>query len=194
MDFFTWNKIAGAVLGTAMFILVAKIGAEALFEAAPPEHPAYIVEGIEDIEAPAEPAAAPDLALPDFARAIPAANIDNGETIAAPCAVCHNWDNGGGNMIGPNLYDVVGSEKANVAGFNYSPAFQGLDGEWTDAELFAFLEQPSVFAPGTTMAFAGLPREQDRLDLIAYMRNWSANPAPLPQPIAEPSTQDAQTP
>jgi cytochrome c len=79
-------------------------------------------------------------------------------------------------------------------GFNYSPAFQSLDGEWTYAELFAFLEQPSVFAPGTTMAFAGLPREQDRLDLIAYMRSWSANPAPLPMPISEPAAEDAQTP
>jgi len=194
MDSFTWNKIAGAVLGAALYVLVAKIGAEALFEAEPLEHPAYIVEGIEDTRVPVEPAASPDLALPDFARAIPAANIDNGRMIAAPCAVCHNWEDGGGNLIGPNLYGVVGSGKAMAEGFNYSPAFQSLDGEWTYAELFAFLEQPSVFAPGTTMAFAGLPREQDRLDLIAYMRSWSANPAPLPMPISEPAAEDAQTP
>jgi len=134
------------------------------------------------------------VALPDFARAIPEASIDNGEMIAAPCAVCHNWEDGGSNLIGPNLYDVVGSAKAEVAGFNYSPAFQSLEGDWTYAELFAFLEQPSIFAPGTIMAFAGLPRAQDRLDLIAYMRSWSANPAPLPMPIAEPVTESTQTP
>ena len=74
MDFFTWNKIAGAVLGAALFILAAKIGAEALFRVEPPEHPAYIVEGVEDIQAPVGPAASPDLALPDFARAIPTAS------------------------------------------------------------------------------------------------------------------------
>ncbi len=194
MDLITWNKIAGAVLGAAMFVVAARIGAEALFEAQPPEHPAYIVEGLEDVEAPTEPVVSPDLAPPDFASAIPAASIGNGQIIAAPCAVCHNWEDGGGNMIGPNLFAIVGSEKANVDGFNYSPAFQGLGGEWTFAELFAFLEQPAVFAPGTTMAFAGLPREQDRLDLIAYMRSWSASPAPLPMPIADPTIGDAPAP
>jgi len=194
MDSFTWYKIAGAVLGVVMFVLAAKIGAEALFDVEPPEHPAYIVEGVEELQAPIAPGTSPDLALPDFVRAIAAANIDNGQMLAAPCAVCHNWRDGGGNLIGPNLYGVVGSEKAMAAGFNYSPAFQGLDGDWTYAELFAFLEQPSVFAPGTTMAFAGLPGEQDRLDLIAYMRSWSASPAPLPMPNVEPAIEAAPTP
>jgi len=194
MDWFTLNKIAGAVLGAAMFVLIARLSADALFEVEPLEHPAYIVEGVGETEAPGAQAAAPVPELPDFSSAIPAASIDNGRTISAPCAICHNWEDGGGNSIGPNLYDVIGREKASEPGFNYSPALQGLGGEWSYAELFAFLEQPAVFAPGTTMAFAGLSNPQDRLDLIAYMRSWSADPAPLPPPLAETSDEDAQTP
>ncbi|MEE8438515.1 MAG: c-type cytochrome, partial [Micropepsaceae bacterium] len=113
---------------------------------------------------------------------------DNGQMIAEPCAFCHNWEEGGGNLIGPNLYGVVEGAKASVEGFNYSPAFQTLNGAWTYAELFAFLEQPSLYAPGTIMAFAGISGEQDRLDLIAYMRSWSANPEPISPPGPAPQT------
>lgn len=194
MDFFTWNKIAGAALGAAMFALIAKLGADSLFEVEPLEHPAYIVEGAGELEPSQAQAAAPVPELPDFSSAIPSANIENGQTLSAPCAICHNWEDGGGHLIGPNLYDVVGSEKGAAPGFNYSQAFQSLDGEWTYAELFVFLEQPAIFAPGTTMAFAGISNTQDRIDLIAYMRTWSADPAPLPPPMSEPTIEGAQAP
>ena len=194
MDFFTLNRIAGAVLGTAMYVVVLRIGAEALYHVEPPEQPAYIVEGLEDISSPADPAALaapaaatapvapvpiPEIELPDFASAMLSASIDNGQMIAEPCAFSHNWEEGDGNLIGPNLYGVVEGAKASVEGFSYSPAFQTLNGVWTDAELFAFLEQPSLYAPGTIMAFAGISGVQDRLDLIAYMRSWSIEPEPI---------------
>jgi cytochrome c len=208
---FTWNKIAGAVLGTALFIMLARFGAEALFHVEPLEHPGYIVEGLEEsapsnaqsaraaptptaepdapVE-PVEPAPEPvaptsplETGLPDFASAIASASLSNGQMIAERCAPCHNWEEGDGNLIGPNLFAIVGSAKAGVEGFSYSPAFQTLAGNWSDAELFAFLEQPTIFAPGTFMAFAGLPNEQDRLDLIATMRSWSNDPAPLTPPL-----------
>jgi len=200
---FTWNKIAGAILGAALFVMLARFSAEALFQVEPPEHPGYIVEGLEESAPPtaqtarAGPAPAPEPVapgapgapgaparlleanLPDFARAIASASPSNGQMIAERCAPCHNWEDGAGNLIGPNLFAIVGSAKARVEGFGYSPAFQTMEGEWSYAELFAFLEQPSIFSPGTFMAFAGLVGEQDRLDLIAYMRSWSNSPAPL---------------
>lgn len=188
MDSFTFNKIAGGVLGTALFVMVVKIGAEAAFHTEAPEEPAYVVEGVDELEGHAAVDPEPEAAPPDFATAIPAANIANGEAASAICGACHNWEPGGGQLIGPPLYGIVGREQASVDGFNYSAAFQGLDGEWSYAELFRFLEQPAVYAPGTTMAFAGVQREQDRIDLIAYMRTWAENPAPLPPPMpaAEP--------
>lgn len=193
MDSFTFNKIAGGVLGTALFVMVVKIGAEAIFETEPPEEPAYVVEGVEDAQAPAEaeqqaPAPAP---LPDFATAIPAADPANGEMVAEACGICHNWTEGSGDKIGPNLYGVVGRPKASEAGFGYSPALQALGGNWTYADLFQFLKQPSVYAPGTIMGFGGLNRDQDRLDLLAYMRTWADTPAPLPPPMPAAEAEDA---
>jgi cytochrome c len=195
MDSFTLNKIAGGVLATALFVMVVKIGAEAIFEPEAPEEPAYVVEGVDEEEAPAEEAAAPEMVLPDFASAIPAADLANGELVAERCALCHNWISGGGNMIGPNLYGVVGRAKASTD-FGYSPALQNLGGEWTYGDLFQFVQQPAVFAPGTIMGFAGLDREQDRIDLIAYMRTWADTPAPLPPPMpaAEPEEEAEDAP
>ena len=191
MDSFTFNKIAGGVLGTALFVMVVKIGAEAVFHTEPPEEPAYVIEGVDEHEGPAVEEAEAETVLPDFTTAIPAANIANGETASAICGACHNWEAGGGALIGPPLYGVVGRAQASVDGFNYSPAFQGLNGEWTYDELFEFLAQPAVYAPGTTMAFAGVQREQDRIDLIAYMRTWADNPAPLPPPMPAAEAEEA---
>ena len=180
MDSFEWNKIAGAVLATVLFILVVTAVSESMFEVEPPEEPAYVVEGVEEAAPPpiAEEPAAP--ALPDFVSAISAASAENGAAIAERCAVCHGWDKGGPNMIGPNLFGIVGRARAGAPGFAYSAALRAKGGEWSYAELFLFLAQPAVFAPGTTMAFAGIPREEDLLDVIAFMRSWADAPAESP--------------
>jgi cytochrome c len=181
--------------------MVVRIASETIFEVEPLEEPAYLVEGVEEQAGPESAEPAPEPVLPDFAALVPAANIDNGQSVADRCALCHNWVAGGGALIGPNLYGIVGRAKAAEATFNYSPALRALGGEWSYADLFRFLEQPAVFVPGTTMAFAGLPREQDRLDLIAYMRTWADAPAPLPPPMpvqdapaAEPAAEGAAAP
>jgi cytochrome c len=187
MDLIGLNKIAGGVLVAALFAVAAKMAAQAVYRAAPPEYPAYIVEGADELADRSAPLVPPENSEPNFARAIPAANADHGETVAAPCAICHNWMEGGANLVGPNLFDIIEREKASVPDFNYSPALQSLGGVWTYADLNAFLEQPSAFAPGTIMGFAGITGQQDRFDLIAFMRNWSLDPAPLPQPDAAPA-------
>jgi cytochrome c len=83
-------------------------------------------------------------------------------------------------MIGPNLYGVVGRPKGSMEGFDYSPAMKEKGGNWTYADLYQFLQQPMVFVPGTKMGFAGLPRSQDRLNVIAFLRMQADTPAPLP--------------
>jgi len=180
MDFHEWNKIIGAVLGTVLFILVVRAAGEAIYFAEEPEVPAIVVAGTET--APSEPSAAapPAESLPDFAAAIPAADAMQGAMLAERCAVCHDWTKGGPTMIGPNLYGVVGRPKAMAAGFDYSPALREKGGNWTYPELYSFLQQPGVYAPGNKMAFAGLPRTQDRLNLIAFLRMQADAPAELP--------------
>jgi len=180
MDSHQWNKIIGSVLGTILFILVVRAVGEAIFFAEEPEEPAIVIAGAEKEPAEGKSAEAPAESLPDFAAAIPAADAMQGGMIAERCAVCHNWMKGGPTMIGPNLYGVVGRPKASEAGFDYSPALREKGGNWTYEDLYVFFQQPAVYAPGTKMAFAGLPRTQDRLNLIAFLRMQADEPAPLP--------------
>jgi cytochrome c len=179
MDSHQWNKIIGSVLGTILFVLVVRAVGEAIFFAEEPEEPAIKIAGSET--ATSEPAAsAPAESLPDFAAAIPAADAMQGGMIAERCMVCHGWDKGGPAMIGPNIYGIIGKAKASAADFDYSPALREKGGNWTYAELYEFLRQPTVYVPGTKMGFAGLPRSQDRLNLIAFLRMQADAPAELP--------------
>jgi cytochrome c len=117
--------------------------------------------------------------LPNFATAIPMANVMHGEMLAEQCMACHDFTKNGPNKIGPNLWGVVGRPRASHPGYMYSPAMKAKGGSWSYAELFQFLRQPQVFIPGTKMTFGGFPRPQDRLDVIAWLRMQADSPAPL---------------
>ena len=118
--------------------------------------------------------------LPDFASAIPAADAAAGKEVAQRCQQCHDLSKGGPNKIGPDLYGIIGRPRASHPGFSYSAAMTSKGGTWTYEELFRFLHSPSGYIPGTKMTFVGLPRAQDRLNLIAFMRSWADTPPPLP--------------
>jgi cytochrome c len=188
MDSFEWNKIAGAVLGTALFVMVVRIASEAIFTVPPPAKPGYVVEGVvESASAATGPAAAAEEPLPDFATVIPAANVASGQQIAVRCAQCHDWSKGGPNKIGPNLYGIIGRPRASHPGFSYSSAMQKKGGSWSYEDIFRYLRQPAKFVPGNKMAFAGLPKPQDRINLMAYMRTWADSPPALPPHQAAPA-------
>jgi cytochrome c len=139
-------------------------------------------------EAGAAPAAPAVEQLPDFASAIPAADAAAGKESAQRCQQCHDWDKNGPNKIGPNLYGVIGRPRASHPGFSYSTAMTAKGGTWTYDELFRFLHSPSGYIPGTKMTFVGLPRAQDRLNLIAFMRSWADTPPALPPHSATAAT------
>jgi cytochrome c len=183
MDSFEWNKIAGAVLGTALFVMVVRIAGEAIYDVEPPEKPGYAVEGVVEETAgtggPSKPVEEP---LPDFAAVIPAADVAAGQQVAVRCAQCHTWDKGGPNKIGPNLYGIINRPRATHAGFAYSPAMTKHAGNWTYDDLYRYIHKPAGFIPGNKMAFAGVPKSQDRINLIAFMRTWADSPAALPPP------------
>ena len=191
MDSFEWNKIIGSVLAAVLFIVAVSLASQAIYYAPPPAKPAYVVPGVVASTSPAGATQTPATAepMPDFAAAIPMANAMNGAMIAERCAACHDWTKGGPNKIGPNLYGVIGRPRASHPGFDYSPAMKAKGGSWTYADLFAFLKQPQLFVPGTKMTFGGLPKVQDRLDVIAFLRTQADMPASLPPPA--PATSDA---
>ena len=180
MDSFEWNKIIGAVLGTAIFIFVVRQVAEVIYAPEVPAKPGYVVEGVVET---AGPAAAPVAeVMPDWGTVLPAADVAGGKTVSVKCEQCHDLSKGGPNKIGPNLYGVVDRPRASHPGFDYSGAMKSKSDPWTYDELFKYLKSPQSYVPGTKMTFAGLPREQDRINLIAYLRSNADSPAAIPAP------------
>lgn len=91
-----------------------------------------------------------------------------GEKIFTQCKTCHVTD-AGVNRIGPSLHGIIGRKAGEIAGFSYSTANKESGITWTPEKLYQYLEKPARVVPGTKMAFAGLPKGQDRADVIAYL-------------------------
>jgi cytochrome c2 len=119
----------------------------------------------------------------DLAGALAAASGDKGSV--KKCTACHTFDKGGAQRIGPNLWDIVGRDKAAAEGFSYSGAMKALGGTWSYEDLFAFLSAPKEFAPGSKMTFAGFKKPNQAVDTISYLRTLSDAPLALPEVSSE---------
>ena len=92
-----------------------------------------------------------------------------GEKVFKKCKTCHSFDPGK-RKLGPHLKGVVGRKAGSVEGFKYSKAMAGSDITWNEANLDKFLTKPKAFLKKTKMSFAGLKKEGQRADLIAYLK------------------------
>jgi cytochrome c len=177
VDSFELNKVLGAVLGTCLVLLSLNIAAGALFSVHPPAKPGYEIVVPEQAVTTQPGQAEADPPLP---VRLAKADIGRGETSAKKCAACHTFGKGEPNRVGPNLWGIVGRDKASEAGFNYSAAMKAQPGNWTIEDLDQYLKNPRATVPGTNMSFAGIPRASERADLLAFLNSKSDTPAPLP--------------
>ena len=152
------NTIAGWVLFAGIIALGATIVTGEVFHAERPEKMGYPIEGVV-LEGEGGAADKPmDFSVADAAK---------GEQVFKKCAACHKLD--GNNAVGPHLDAVVGRPVASVEGFSYSDGMHAHGGDWTPEALFAFLANPKKVVSGTKMSFAGLPKPEDRANVIAYL-------------------------
>jgi len=185
MDSFELNKILGAVLGTCLVLVAVSIAADTIFTPEKPARPSYeiAIPTQPTTEANAEKPAAPPIEL-----LLVTANVERGTAATRVCATCHNFEKGGPNGVGPNLWGVVNRPRASEPGYNYSAAMKAKGGEWTFDELNKFLMNPGADIPGTAMTFAGISRAQERADVIDYLHPLADNPLPLPKPEDAPAS------
>ncbi len=92
-----------------------------------------------------------------------------GKKVFKKCKTCHTFDPGK-KKIGPHLTGIVGRKAASVEGYKYSKAMKAVDIVWDEATLDEFLKKPKAFIKGTKMTFAGLKKEAQRQDVIAYLK------------------------
>jgi len=176
MNSFEINKILGALLGTCLVLVAMHIASGAIFTPEPPAKPGYEIA----VKAEETQGAAPAAPEVPFDTLLASASADRGAQVTKQCQACHNFQEGAGPKVGPDLYAVVGRPVASVPGFNYSAALKALGGTWTFDALNKWLTKPSADAPGTAMTFAGLSNPKQRADVIAYLDSLSPHPMPLP--------------
>lgn len=185
------NILGSLVFTVAVFVVVNFIGDVMVNPATAPHQgnlkvaevqPAPAPEPVQETaapaqapEAPAPQAAAPD-AAPDAAPVVEqatamAGDVDAGGNIfRKKCLSCHTAGKDEANRTGPNLWGIVDKPKGASEGYRYSKNMNALGGVWTTEDISAFIAGPRTFLPDTKMTFAGLKNEQDRANVLAYLK------------------------
>lgn len=209
MDQFEYTKLAAAILLPLLLIFGFKTIVETR-TAAVPAKPGYTLGGAPAAEAPAAegkaaeakpaegapaaeapkaegaakaeaPAAAGGAGPEAVVALLPKADAENGKALFAKCKACHNIEKGKPKAVGPNLWGVVNRPKGSFEGFEYSAGMKAKGGDWTFADLAAFISNPKGFVAGTKMVFNGLPDPKDVADVIAYLAKQHEPPVDLPK-------------
>ena len=181
MDSFEINKIIASILLVALLIIgISKIS-NIIFKVDKLDSSAYKVElpddGAKQISEESTMKADDKV---DISSLMALADINHGEKVFKKCSACHSIEAGGGNNIGPALYNVVGRKIAAIQDYKYSKALVEYKKNWSFEELNGFLIKPQKWIKGTKMAYAGLRKEKDRASVILYLNKYSDNPLPLP--------------
>ena len=180
MDSFELNKIIGAVLLVALLVIGIGKVSNLVFKVNKPEKSNYKVElDAEAVQTKGKEEAV-QKEIVDISALLSTGDLAHGEKVFKKCSACHSIKSGGGNKIGPALYNVVGRKVGVLDDYKYSKALAEYEKNWSFEELNGFLLKPKDWIKGTKMAYAGLRKEKDRASVILYLNKYSDSPLPLP--------------
>ena len=177
MDGFELNKIIAAILASVVVVFGINKVTDIIFTPDKPQQSAYKVEKIEPTLASSSNTGQAAVGINEL---LAMGTVEHGEKVFKRCSACHMIAAGGKNMIGPNLWSILGKQTGVASGYKYSKALAAYGKEWSFEEMNGFLIKPSAHIKGTKMAFAGLKKEKDRASVILYMNSKSDKPLPTP--------------
>jgi cytochrome c len=181
MDSFEINKIIAAILLTALIVIGIGKFTDILFHVEKPKESAYKIEGLETaVASTSSNSETKVVEKVDIAQLLSLGDLAHGEKVFKKCSACHMIASGGKNMIGPNLWGVIGRTAGSVSDYKYSKAMVAYAKQWSFEEMNSYLIKPQAYVKGTKMAFAGLRKERDRASVILFMNSKSSSPKPLP--------------
>ena len=175
MNSFEINKIITAILVTILVVFgIGKIS-DIIFDKKDENIVAYKVEAPEGLATQASTETSVDISA-----LLAQGDVAHGEKVFKKCKACHSIKQGGGNKIGPKLWNVMFRPVGAITEYKYSKALSSYGKEWSWEEMNGFLIKPSSWIKGNKMGFAGLKSEKDRASVILYLNQNGENPKPLP--------------
>lgn len=182
MSSFELNKIAAAILVAGIIAVAAGILSNNIVKPHELDKPVIEIAGMEDTGS--SPSGPEKQEGPGSIVALLAvADLSAGENAFKKCVACHTIEKGEAHRQGPNLWGVVGAKVAHHADYTYSKAMAAHGGEWDFDTLNGYLFKPARYVKGTKMTFVGISKDEERANLIAYLRTKSDSPLPLPEVI-----------
>ncbi|WP_182482299.1 c-type cytochrome [Henriciella barbarensis] len=192
-----WNKVFGAILAVVLVVMGLQTLSGMVFSSGDGGHHGEEAHSLNEWAqgrfsyyteiAETGGAGAVEEEVYDLGALLAAADPTSGErAFKAKCSTCHTIEQGGSNGTGPNLHAIIGDSHAHDPSFGYSSAMQATSSEsWTYESMDQWLENPSSYIRGTSMAFAGLRRDDERADVIAYLAQYTPDAPAFPEPLPE---------
>lgn len=181
MDSYEFNKMAGAVLGSALVVLGLSQLSGMIYHAEKPEKQGFIIE-VAEAGTGGDNGGTEEPVTESLGAMLAKADAEKGLKVAKGCLSCHDLAKGGPNKVGPNLWDIVLRPRASHPDYKYSEPMASKKGEpWSYEAIDAFLTNPMKAVPGTKMNFK-VAKAGDRANVLAYLRSLSDAPKDLPAP------------
>jgi len=174
------NKIIVSIIFAIILVLGINKVTDVIFYVEKPEKSAYQIESAASVASSTSAETTSESSENGNIIALFAStSAAEGAKVFKKCAACHSIAEGGGNKIGPALWNVLGRQVGSIPDYKYSKAMAAYGKNWSFEEMNGFLIKPKDWIKGTKMSFAGLKKAQDRAAVILYMNENSNTPLPL---------------